>query len=212
MNTVKTKEPKTIVPKTNTTDKTILSIIRNENKELKEENSNKNTMLASTQRDYIAGEVSRDLTQRILLPKKIVDAHKEGILHFHDMDYFIQPIHNCCLVNIKDMLENGTVMNGKLIEEPKSFRVACIIMTQIIAVVASNQYGGQSITIKHLAKYLKVTEDKAYKHYMEMLNDEELATKLAKDIKMKELKDGVQTIRYQLSTLQTTNGQLGCLC
>ena len=141
METIKTKEPKATVQKTNTADKTILSIIRNENQELKEENSNKNTMLASTQRDYIAGEVSRDLTQRILLPKKIVDAHKEGILHFHDMDYFIQPIHNCCLVNIKDMFENGTVMNGKLIEEPKSFRVACIVMTQIIAVVASNQYG-----------------------------------------------------------------------
>ena len=165
MNTVKTKEPKTIVPKTNTTDKTILSIIRNENKELKEENSNKNTMLASTQRDYIAGEVSRDLTQRILLPKKIVDAHKEGILHFHDMDYFIQPIHNCCLVNIKDMLENGTVMNGKLIEEPKSFRVACIIMTQIIAVVASNQYGGQSLDMSHLGKYLRKSHDKLKEKY-----------------------------------------------
>lgn len=117
-------------------------------------------MLASTQRDYIAGEVSRDLTQRILLPKKIVDAHKEGILHFHDMDYFIQPIHNCCLVNIKDMFENGTVMNGKLIEEPKSFRVACIVMTQIIAVVASNQYGGQSLDISHLGKYLRKSHDK----------------------------------------------------
>ena len=165
MNTVKTKEPKTIVQKTNTTDKTILSIIRNENKELKEENSNKNTMLASTQRDYIAGEVSRDLTQRVLLPKKIVDAHKDGILHFHDMDYFIQPIHNCCLVNIKDMFENGTVMNGKLIEEPKSFRVACIVMTQIIAVVASNQYGGQSLDISHLGKYLRKSHDKLKEKY-----------------------------------------------
>ena len=171
METIKTKEPKATVQKTNTTDKTILSIIRNENQELKEENSNKNTMLASTQRDYIAGEVSRDLTQRVLLPKKIVDAHKEGILHFHDMDYFIQPIHNCCLVNIKDMFENGTVMNGKLIEEPKSFRVACIVMTQIIAVVASNQYGGQSLDISHLGKYLRKSHDKLKEKYKVAFGD-----------------------------------------
>ena len=139
-----------MVRKSNTTDDTILSIIRNDNKELKEENSNKNTFLASTQRDYIAGEVSKDLTQRVLLPEKIVEAHKNGILHFHDMDYFVQPIHNCCLINIKDMFENGTVMNGKLIETPKSFRVACTVMTQIIAAVASNQYGGQSVDVSHL--------------------------------------------------------------
>lgn len=210
MNTIKTKEPKTIVPKTNTTDKTILSIIRNENKELKEENSNKNTMLASTQRDYIAGEVSRDLTQRILLPKKIVDAHKEGILHFHDMDYFIQPIHNCCLVNIKDMLENGTVMNGKLIEEPKSFRVACIIMTQIIAVVASNQYGGQSLDMSHLGKYLRKSHDKLKEKYKVAFGDTLSDKEIEKIVRIgveEELRSGVQTIQYQINTLMTTNGQ-----
>ena len=210
MNTVKTKEPKTTVQKTNTTDKTILSIIRNENKELKEENSNKNTMLASTQRDYIAGEVSRDLTQRVLLPKKIVDAHKDGILHFHDMDYFIQPIHNCCLVNIKDMFENGTVMNGKLIEEPKSFRVACIVMTQIIAVVASNQYGGQSLDISHLGKYLRKSHDKLKEKYKiafgDTLSDKEIE-KIVRIGVEEELKSGVQTIQYQINTLMTTNGQ-----
>ena len=210
MNTVKTKEPKTIVQKTNTTDKTILSIIRNENKELKEENSNKNTMLASTQRDYIAGEVSRDLTQRVLLPKKIVDAHKDGILHFHDMDYFIQPIHNCCLVNIKDMFENGTVMNGKLIEEPKSFRVACIVMTQIIAVVASNQYGGQSLDISHLGKYLRKSHDKLKEKYKiafgDTLSDKEIE-KIVRIGVEEELRSGVQTIQYQINTLMTTNGQ-----
>lgn len=210
MNTVKTKEPKTTVQKTNTTDKTILSIIRNENKELKEENSNKNTMLASTQRDYIAGEVSRDLTQRVLLPKKIVDAHKDGILHFHDMDYFIQPIHNCCLVNIKDMFENGTVMNGKLIEEPKSFRVACIVMTQIIAVVASNQYGGQSLDISRLGKYLRKSHDKLKEKYKiafgDTLSDKEIE-KIVRIGVEEELRSGVQTIQYQINTLMTTNGQ-----
>ena len=121
--------------------------------------------------------------------------------------YTLSPIFNCCLINLEDMLENGTVINDKLVESPKSFGTACTVTTQIIAQVSSNQYGGQSITIKHLSKYLKVTEEKAFNHYMEMFNDESLATKLAKDIKMKELKDGVQTIRYQLSTLQTTNGQ-----
>ena len=210
METVKTKEPKTMVQKTNTTDKTILSIIRNENKELKEENSNKNTMLASTQRDYIAGEVSRDLTQRVLLPKKIVDAHKEGILHFHDMDYFIQPIHNCCLVNIKDMFENGTVMNGKLIEEPKSFRVACIVMTQIIAVVASNQYGGQSLDISHLGKYLRKSHDKLKDKYKVAFGDTLSDKEIEKIVRIgveEELRSGVQTIQYQINTLMTTNGQ-----
>ena len=210
METIKTKEPKATVQKTNTTDKTILSIIRNENQELKEENSNKNTMLASTQRDYIAGEVSRDLTQRILLPKKIVDAHKEGILHFHDMDYFIQPIHNCCLVNIKDMFENGTVMNGKLIEEPKSFRVACIVMTQIIAVVASNQYGGQSLDISHLGKYLRKSHDKLKEKYKVAFGDTLSDKEIEKIVRIgveEELRSGVQTIQYQINTLMTTNGQ-----
>ena len=144
-----------LVRKANTTDESILSLIKNTNKELEEENSNKSTYLASTQRDYIAGEVSRDLTRRILLPEKISKAHDEGILHFHDADYFVQPIFNCCLINIEDMLDNGTVMNGKMIESPKSFQVACTVMTQIIAAVASNQYGGQSVDISHLGKYVK---------------------------------------------------------
>jgi ribonucleoside-triphosphate reductase len=141
-----------LVRKSNTTDESILGLIRNKNKELKEENSNKNTSLASTQRDYIAGEVSRDLTKRLLLPEKITKADEEGILHFHDADYFIQPIFNCCLINIADMLDNGTVMNGKMIESPKSFQVACIVTSQIIATVASNQYGGQSVDMIHLGK------------------------------------------------------------
>ena len=144
-----------LVRKSNTTDESILGLIRNENKELKEENSNKNTLLASTQRDYIAGEVSRDLTKRLLLPEKITKANEEGILHFHDADYFIQPIFNCCLINIADMLDNGTVMNGKMIESPKSFQVACIVTSQIIATVASNQYGGQSVDLIHLGKYAR---------------------------------------------------------
>ena len=208
MNSVKLKEPK--IQKSNSIDSAILQIIRNENKELKEENSNKNTILASTQRDYIAGEISRDITQRVLLPQKIVDAHKNGIFHFHDMDYFIQPIHNCCLVNIKDMLENGTVMNGKLIEEPKSFKVACIVMTQIIAIVGSNQYGGQSLDISHLGKYLRLTHDKLKRTYKETfgntLSDKEIE-KIVRIGVEEELKSGVQSIQYQINTLMTTNGQ-----
>ena len=208
MNSVKLKELK--AQKSNSIDSAILQIIRNENKELKEENSNKNTMLASTQRDYIAGEISRDITQRVLLPQKIVDAHKNGIFHFHDMDYFIQPIHNCCLVNIKDMLENGTVMNGKLIEEPKSFKVACIVMTQIIAIVGSNQYGGQSLDISHLGKYLRMTHDKLKRTYKETfgntLSDKEIE-KIVRIGVEEELKSGVQSIQYQINTLMTTNGQ-----
>ena len=149
-----------LVRKANTTDESILSLIKNTNKELAEENSNKSTVLASTQRDYIAGEVSRDLTRRILLPEKISEAHDEGVLHFHDADYFVQPIFNCCLINIEDMLDNGMVMNGKMIESPKSFQVACTVTTQIIAAVASNQYGGQSVDVSHLGKYVKKSRDK----------------------------------------------------
>lgn len=131
-----------------------MSLLQNSNKDVMEENSNKNAYVASTQRDLIAGEVSKDLTKRILLPEKITKAHEDGVLHFHDMDYFIQPIFNCCLINIGDMLDNGTVMNGKLIESPKSFQVACTVMTQIISAVASSQYGGQSVDTRHLGKYL----------------------------------------------------------
>ena len=192
---------------TNTTDESILSLLNKTNEDVIKENSNKNSVIAATQRDLIAGEVSKDISRRRLIPSHIVQAHDEGVIHWHDMDYSLSPIFNCCLINLEDMLENGTVINEKLVESPKSFSTACTVTTQIIAQVSSNQYGGQSITVKHLAKYLKVTEDKAYKHYLELLGDEELARKLALDTKMKELKDGVQTIRYQLSTLQTTNGQ-----
>ncbi len=192
---------------TNTTDESILTLLNKTNEDVIKENSNKNSVIAATQRDLIAGEVSKDISRRRLIPAHLVHAHDEGAIHWHDMDYTLAPIFNCCLINLEDMLENGTVINEKLVESPKSFSTACTVTTQIIAQVSSNQYGGQSITVKHLAKYLKVTEEKAYKHYLELLADEELAKKLAYDAKMKELKDGVQTIRYQLSTLQTTNGQ-----
>ncbi|CDB32192.1 anaerobic ribonucleoside-triphosphate reductase [Clostridium sp. CAG:575] len=199
-----------LVRKANTTDESILGLIRNENKELAEENSNKNTLLASTQRDYIAGEVSRDLTRRLLLPEKIVKADKEGVLHFHDADYFVQPIFNCCLINIGDMLDNGTVMNGKLIESPKSFQVACTVTTQIIAAVASNQYGGQSVDLKHLGKYLRKSYNK-YKSKLEAKYKGKLSNDTIEDIVQErlksELKAGVQTIQYQINTLMTTNGQ-----
>lgn len=144
-----------LVRKANTTDESILSLISNKNKDVMEENSNKNAVMVSTQRDLIAGEVSRDLTRRVVLPEKISRAHDQGVIHFHDADYFIQPMFNCCLVNLGDMLDNGTVMHGKLIESPKSFQVACTVMTQIIASVASAQYGGQSVDVSHLGKYLR---------------------------------------------------------
>ena len=200
-----------LIRKQNTTDESILSLLHNTNKELAEENSNKNTVIASTQRDYIAGEVSRDLTRRILLPERISKAHDEGVLHFHDADYFVQPIFNCCLINIGDMLDNGTMMNGKLIESPKSFQVACNVMTQIIANVASNQYGGQSVDVSHLGKYLR----RSYHKFKKRITDEcqgedvsqELIEKLTRERLQEELKSGVQTIQYQINTLMTTNGQ-----
>ena len=199
-----------LVRKQNTTDESILQLLNNENKELAEENSNKNTAIAATQRDYIAGEVSRDLTRRILLPEKISKAHDDGVLHFHDADYFVQPIFNCCLINIGDMLENGTMINGKLIETPKSFQVACNVMTQIIANVASNQYGGQSVDISHLGRYLRRSHDKFRKYIERECNGEvapEIIDKLVKERLNEELKSGVQTIQYQINTLMTTNGQ-----
>ena len=199
-----------LVRKANTTDESILKLIRNENKELAEENSNKNTVIASTQRDYIAGEVSRDLTRRVLLPEKITKANEEGILHFHDADYFVQPIFNCCLINIGDMLDNGTVMNGKLIESPKSFQVACTVTTQIIAAVASNQYGGQSVDMKHLGKYLRISKEKFRKEVIEQyrgkITDDVIDGLVEQRLKY-ELRSGVQTIQYQINTLMTTNGQ-----
>ena len=199
-----------LVRRANTTDDSILSLIKNSNKEVMEENSNKNATAASTQRDLIAGEVSKDLTKRLLLPEKIAKAHEEGILHFHDADYFVQPIFNCCLINIQDMLDNGTVMNGKLIESPKSFQVACTVMTQIISAVASSQYGGQSVDLKHLGKYLRKSHDKYEKAYRAHFGDEfddDIIEKLVQDRLKDELKSGVQTIQYQINTLMTTNGQ-----
>jgi len=199
-----------LVRKQNTTDESILGLIRKTNKSVMEENSNKNAIIASTQRDLIAGEVSKDLTKRMLLPEKISKAHEEGILHFHDADYFLQPIFNCCLINIKDMLENGTVMNGKLIESPKSFQVACTVSTQIIASVASGQYGGQSVDVTHLGKYLRKTYDKFKKETTEEYKDElseEMIEKITQTRLKAELRQGVQTIQYQINTLMTTNGQ-----
>ena len=199
-----------LIRKANTTDDSILALIRNNNVEVGKENSNKDSALASTQRDLIAGEVSKDISRRLLLPEEIRAAHDQGILHFHDMDYFIQPTFNCCLVNIKDMFENGTVMNGKLIETPKSFQVACTVMTQIIASVASGQFGGQSVNVKHLGKYLAVTKEKYLRKYKEQFwsqfSDEQIAQLVAMRIK-DELASGVQTIQYQINTLMTTNGQ-----
>ncbi len=199
-----------LVRKANTTDDSILSLIQHDNKDVMEENSNKNAIIASTQRDLIAGEVSKDLTKRLLLPEKISKAHEDGVLHFHDADYFLQSIFNCCLINIKDMFENGTVMNGKLIESPKSFQVACTVMTQIISAVASSQYGGQSVDVRHLGKYLRITREKYRKRYEEEFSGKlsgEVLSELIEDRVKDELKSGVQTIQYQINTLMTTNGQ-----
>ena len=199
-----------LVRHANTTDDSILSLIKNANKDVMEENSNKNAVIASTQRDLIAGEVSKDLTRRILLPEDISRAHDEGAIHFHDADYFLQPIFNCCLINIGDMLDNGTVMNGKLIESPKSFQVACTILTQIIAAVASSQYGGQSVDIGHLGKYLRRSREKFVSQLRKTFGDEldESAILRIADVRLRdELRSGVQTIQYQINTLMTTNGQ-----
>ena len=207
---IKYRYTRELVRKSNTTDDSILSLIKNSNKDVMEENSNKNAIIASTQRDLIAGEVSKDLTKRILLPEKIAKAHEQGILHFHDADYFLQSIFNCCLINIGDMLDNGTVMNAKLIESPKSFQVACTVMTQIISAVASSQYGGQSVDIKHLGKYLRKSKEKYKKHFTEVYGDKmspELIDSLVNDRVQDELRSGVQTMQYQINTLMTTNGQ-----
>ena len=199
-----------LIRKANTTDESILSLIKNSNKDVMEENSNKNARTASTQRDLIAGEVSKDLTRRMLLPEHISKAHDAGAIHFHDADYFLQPIFNCCLINIKDMLDKGTVINGKMIESPKSFQTACTITTQIIASVASSQYGGQSVNIAHLGKYLRRTREKYKKQCDAKFGDRltEEAKKEIVDMRVQEsLKAGVQTIQYQINTLMTTNGQ-----
>ena len=209
------REKHAMLRQANSTDESILTLVRNANKDTMEENSNKNAVLVSTQRDLIAGECSKDLADRIMLPERIVKAHNDGVLHFHDKDYFVQPMHNCCLVNIGDMLDNGTVMNGKMIESPKSFQVACTVMTQIIAAVASSQYGGQSVDIRHLGKYLRKTYDKIFKRrflgYIEKGFSKEEAEERAKEDaierRQEDLASGVQTIQYQINTLMTTNGQ-----
>ncbi|MBQ7519167.1 MAG: anaerobic ribonucleoside-triphosphate reductase, partial [Clostridia bacterium] len=198
---------RSLVRKSNTTDDKILSLIECNNEEAKQENSNKNPVVNSTQRDYMAGEVSRDLTNRVLLPKDIVRAHEEGIIHFHDSDYYAQHMHNCDLVNLEDMLQNGTVITGTLIEKPHSFATACNIATQIVAQVASNQYGGQSISLAHLAPFVQVSREKIRKvvlSEMEIVGvcppqekiDEIVETRLRDEIRR-----GVQTIQYQVVTL-----------
>ena len=202
-----------LVRQSNTTDDKILSLIECNNEEAKQENSNKNPVVNSTQRDYMAGEVSRDITNRILLPQDIVDAHNEGIIHFHDSDYFAQHMHNCDLVNLEDMLQNGTVITGTMIERPHSFSTACNIATQIIAQVASNQYGGQSISLTHLAPFVQVSREKIRRDVIaeneeigRTLGEEELTTLVERRLR-EEIRRGVQTIQYQVVTLLTTNGQ-----
>ena len=202
-----------LVRQSNTTDERILSLIECCNEEAKQENANKNPTVNSVQRDYMAGEVSRDLTERLLLPKDIVDAHREGIIHFHDADYYAQHMHNCDLVNLEDMLQNGTVISGTMIERPHSFSTACNIATQIIAQVASNQYGGQSISLTHLAPFVQVSREKIARNLHEELDDagavvsEEKFDKMVESRLREEIRRGVQTIQYQVVTLLTTNGQ-----
>ena len=204
---------RTLVRQSNTTDDKILSLIECNNEEAKQENSNKNPVVNSTQRDYMAGEVSRDITNRILLPKEIVEAHNEGVIHFHDTDYFAQHMHNCDLVNLEDMLQNGTVITGTLIERPHSFSTACNIATQIIAQVASNQYGGQSISLAHLAPFVDVSRKKIRAQVeAEMVElgverDEAKLSSIVEKRLREEIRRGVQTIQYQVVTLLTTNGQ-----
>lgn len=185
----------------NTTDDGIIKLLEKRNPELMNENSNKNSVIASTQRDLIAGEVSKDLAKRTMLPPDILEAHESGAIHVHDLDYMIQPMFNCCLINMKDMLDNGTVVNGKLIEQPKSFQVACNVMTQIIAQIASNQFGGQSIDISCLGKYLRKSYEKNLDMAMNTLKRIDEAEIMAKEMTKKDLKDGIQTIQYQINTL-----------
>lgn len=197
--------------KQNTIDAQVLTTVNLENEEVKQENSNKNPTIIPTQRDYIAGIVSKDLTSRYLLPKDIVDAHNCGLIHFHDADYFMQKIHNCCLVNLDDMLQNGTVISGTLIEKPHSFATACNIATQIIAQVASCQYGGQTITLSHLAPFVDVSRQKLLAEVKEELKgidiSEDRINEIVHSRLLKEINKGVQVIQYQINTIQTTNGQ-----
>ncbi len=210
---VRYRYQRSLVRKNNTTDERILSLIECNNEEVMQENANKNPIVNSVQRDYMAGEVSRDITKRLLLPQEVVDADKEGIIHFHDSDYYAQHMHNCDLVNLDDMLQNGTVISGTLIEKPHSFSTACNIATQIIAQVASNQYGGQSISLTHLAPFVQVSREKIRRSVEEELSimgetvDSEKIDRVVEKRLLDEIKKGVQTIQYQVITLMTTNGQ-----
>ncbi|MBQ1681214.1 MULTISPECIES: anaerobic ribonucleoside-triphosphate reductase [Agathobacter] len=202
-----------LVRKSNSTDEQILSLIECNNEEVKQENSNKNPTVSSVQRDYMAGEVSKDITKRFLLPEDIVDAHEKGLIHFHDADYFAQHMHNCCLVNLDDMLQNGTVISETMIDKPRSFSTACNIATQAIAQIASNQYGGQSISLAHLAPFVQISREKFRKQVHEeyevagLTIDEEQINKIAELRVKEEINRGVQMIQYQVITLMTTNGQ-----
>ncbi len=203
---------RSLIRKSNTTDEQILSLIECNNEEVKQENSNKNPAVNSVQRDYMAGEVSKDITRRILLPKDIVEAHDAGLIHFHDADYFAQHMHNCDLVNLEDMLQNGTVISGTMIEKPRSFSTACNIATQIVAQVASNQYGGQSISLTHLAPFVQVSREKLRREVEEELQgvgnvDAAMVDQITEKRVREEIRRGVQTIQYQVVTLLTTNGQ-----
>ena len=212
-NYIKYRYIRSLARKANTTDERILSLIDCKNEEVKQENANKNPTVNSVQRDYMAGEVSRDITDRILLPQDIVQAHKEGIIHFHDSDYYAQRMHNCDLVNLEDMLQNGTVISGTKIEKPHSFSTACNIATQIIAQVASNQYGGQSISLTHLAPFVQISREKIRRSVLEeneligINPTEEQISSIVEKRLMEEISRGVQTIQYQVVTLMTTNGQ-----
>ena len=202
-----------VARKANSTDKQILSLLDCSNEEAKQENSNKNPVVNSVQRDYMAGEVSKDITKRFLLPTDIVEAHAKGIIHFHDTDYYAQHMHNCCLVNLEDMLQNGTVISETMIESPKSFSTACNIATQAVAQIASNQYGGQSISLSHLAPFVQVSREKLYKKTKEQFDQvgmeytEEMLNEIVEQRVRDEIKQGIQTIQYQVTTLMTTNGQ-----
>ncbi|MCI5568792.1 MAG: anaerobic ribonucleoside-triphosphate reductase [Lachnospiraceae bacterium] len=210
---VRYRYQRTLVRKSNSTDNRILSLIECNNEEVKQENSNKNPTVNSVQRDYMAGEVSRDLTTRLLLPQDIVEADKEGIIHFHDSDYFAQHMHNCDLVNLEDMLQNGTVISETLIEKPHSFSTACNIATQIIAQVASSQYGGQSISLTHLAPFVQVSREKIYKEVLGEIKEmnvqpsDDVINSIVEQRLRREIEKGVQTLQYQVVTLMTTNGQ-----
>ncbi|MBP5509361.1 MAG: anaerobic ribonucleoside-triphosphate reductase [Kiritimatiellae bacterium] len=210
---IRYRHQRNLTRKANSTDKSILSLIESNNEEIKQENSNKNPVVNSVQRDYMAGEVSKDLTRRLFLPADIVQAHEEGLIHFHDADYFAQHMHNCDLVNLEDMLQNGTVISGTMIEKPHSFSTACNIATQIIAQVASNQYGGQSISLTHLMPFVQISREKITKSVEKeaaMLGgkpEAEAVSKIVEERLREEIKKGIQTIQYQLVTLLTTNGQ-----